>query len=234
MKHLLSLKYLLISPKLLLNSLRRTGRRNRLLALGVLVIFLAGLVFASLRLFKETEAAWWPGDGTNVWSKRQRLTVTNNSSDSLASTTTIAVTINTSDLFSTGKLQNDCDDIRIVYDTGSVQTLLDRSLSYPDGSNCTTSTATKIFFKLQSDLGSAASTTAYYIYYDSPHASVPSNPDNAFDVGAKDALLVCPFDGTTTCAASETPSLHSALETFSFGDSCYLDFLSNYKKIGTY
>ena len=48
MKHLLSLKYLLISPKLLLNSLRRTGRRNRLIALGVVAIFLVGMVFARL------------------------------------------------------------------------------------------------------------------------------------------------------------------------------------------
>ncbi|KKT37865.1 MAG: hypothetical protein UW22_C0017G0018, partial [Candidatus Gottesmanbacteria bacterium GW2011_GWB1_44_11c] len=55
-------------------------------------------------------------------------------------------------------------------------------------------------------MASSGTTTYYYIYFGNPQASAPSNTDNAFDIGAKEALLVCPFDGTTTCAAGETPS----------------------------
>src|SRR3990167_4385088 len=58
-----------------------------------------------------------------------------------------------------------------------------------------------------------------YLYSSNPQATAPSNPDNAFDVGAKDALLVCPFDGTTTCAASETPSTATGAIRYSGGKS---------------
>src|SRR3990167_10865373 len=54
-----------------------------------------------------------------------------------------------------------------------------------------------------------------YLYSSNPQATAPSNPDNAFDIGAKDALLVCPFDGSTTCAASETPSTESGAIRYS-------------------
>src|SRR3990167_4163379 len=62
-----------------------------------------------------------------------------------------------------------------------------------------------------------------YLYSSNPQATAPSNPDNAFDIGAKDAMLVCPFDGTTTCAAAETPSTETGAIRYS-GSKSALSF----------
>ncbi|MCK4816563.1 LamG domain-containing protein, partial [bacterium] len=176
----------------------------------ILVFLLALLVlFTSIRLIffapSDIEAAWSPTH--NAWARRKRLTITNDSTDSLASGTAIAVSIDTKTLYQLGKVQEDCDDIRIVHQpNSSTYTNLDRYLSVPGGVSCSTSGATKVYFQLQAALASSASSTDYYMYYDNDKASAPANSDNAFDIGSKDALLVCPFDGSTTCAAAEIPS----------------------------
>ena len=183
-----------------------TKTRRRKILFSILAIL---IVLTSIRLIffnKEAEAAWWQGSsGGSSWLKRQKVPVVNNSGDSLATNTTIAITINTKNLVNLGKLQSDCDDLRVLYQPNeSTATELDRVISYPGGGSCSTSEASKVYFKLQAALSSGSTSSDYYIYYGNDKATTPSNPDNAFDIGSANAMLVCSFDGTTTCAASET------------------------------
>ena len=188
--------------------LKRIPRRQRLIFLGAILLVLAPLIINGLLDLRnaKAEAPFWQNtSGGGSWLKRQRLTVTNNSGDSLANGTTIAVSINTKLLATSYKLQSDCDDLRVLYQPNSTTfTELDRFVSYPGGGSCGTSEASKVYFKLQSDLSNGSDSSFYYVYYGNSQATTPSNPDNAFDIGSADALLVCLFDGTTTCAAGET------------------------------
>ncbi len=191
-------------PKRLRLWITKTRRRKSLISLLALLILITGIRLIFLNP-SDIEAAWSPTH--NSWAKRKRLTITNDSTDSLASGTAIAVSIDTKELYQLGKVQEDCDDIRIVHQPdSSTYTNLDRYLSVPGSVNCGTNGATKVYFQLQAALAASASSTNYYMYYDNDKASAPANSDNAFDIGSKDALLVCPFDGSTTCAAAETPS----------------------------
>ncbi len=183
--------------------------------LFVLIILLAG---TAAWFARPTLAAWWPG-GTS-WLKRQHLTVNNNSPQALSADTTIAITIDTQTLYNQGKLKSDCSDIRIVYQPDyQTATDLDRYISYPGGGSCSTSAATKVFFKLQATLNANSSSSDYFLYYGNSGASAPLNPEHAFDIGSNAALLVCPFDGTTTCIASGSGTPASQAGAIRYSDS---------------
>lgn len=183
-------------------------RRRRFIVLGLVITIPLILAINTLLDLRNAQASWWNGtSGGGSWLKRQNVPVVNNSGDNLASGTTVAITVNTMNLVSMGKLQTDCDDLRVLYTAnGTDYTELTRFLSYPGGGSCSTSEATKVYFKLNAALNNNTTDDDYYIYYGNTQATTPSNTDNAFDLGSKDATLVCPFDGTTTCAATETPS----------------------------
>lgn len=190
------------------------------LSAGFLIVFLP-LVILTLKNAGGSRAAWWPeqADGTG-WAHRKQLTLTNDSTDSLASGTTVAVTVDTKGLYDTGRLSADCADLRVLYQpSAGSYTELDRHISYPGGMACNTSESAKVYFRLQADLASAASATTYYIYYGNTHATAPSATDDVFDVGSAQAVLVCPFDGTTACASGETPISESGAVRYSGAES---------------
>jgi hypothetical protein len=203
-----------------------TKTRRRKMLSGILTIL---IVLTSIRFVffspRNAQAAWSP-DHT-AWGKRKRAPVVNNSTDSLAADTTIAITVNTKDLVDTGKLQKDCDDLRVLYQPdSSTNTELTRYLSYPGGGSCSTSEATKVYFPLQATLASDTESTDYYIYYDNDTASAPSSTVDAFDTSNANALLVCPFDGTTDCVNStgtEQPTTESGAIRYS-GSKSALSF----------
>src|SRR3989344_344477 len=192
--------------------------RNRrfLFIASVLLVVLGAAAFLSLKYLKPAEATqWWPDGGTS-YSARKQLTVTNNSASNLSSGTTVAITINTKALYDAQKLQSDCDDLRVVYQPSNSTTAeVTRHLVYPSGTTCSTSTNTKAFFKLQATLNTTISTTDYFAYYGNTQATAPSSTDAAFNVSSATATLVCPFDGSTTCAAGETPSTESGTVRYS-------------------
>jgi hypothetical protein len=181
-------------------------KNSKLKPIFIALLFLGASLFLFLQFTKPALAGWWPGTsgGTN-WAKRQQLNLTNNSSDSLASTTTVAVTVDTKTLVATGKLRPDCNDLRIVYQpTSSTYTELTRHITYPGDLSCSTSEAAKVYFSLQSSIAATTTDSNYYLYYGNQQAEAPTSTDNAFDIGSANATLVCPFDGSTTCAAAET------------------------------
>src|SRR3989338_7838587 len=208
--------------------LKSTVRTRKRLAITLtFFIILTPLAYLTLRYALPARAVqWWP-DGGAAWSQRKQLTVTNNSAANLSSGTTVAITMNTKSLYDTGKIQSDCDDVRVLYQpSSSATTEVTRHLVYPSGTTCATSTTTKVYFKLQAALNAGANSADYYTYYNNTTASTPSSTGAAFNVGSATATLVCPFDGSTTCAAGETPSTESGAVRYG-GSKSSLSFSGN-------
>ncbi|EKD99698.1 MAG: laminin G sub protein, partial [uncultured bacterium] len=214
------IKYRIINRMLLsqwiakLNGVVRKYRKVLLpFSIGMLVILIPIAIYTVAKPSK-VQAQWWDQGGSYI--KRQQLNVVNSSAATLHANTTIAVTVNTKALVDQHLLQADCDDLRVLYQpNNATSTELTRHLVYPGGGTCASSTAAKVYFTLQADLASSGSTPYYYMYYSNSDATSPTSTDNAFDIGSKDALLVCPFEGNTTCAAGETPSTESGAVRYS-------------------
>jgi len=185
-------------------SLRKLRFRQNLLY-GLILGIAVGIAVMVFRMgVKDVQAVWSPAH--IQWMKRQQLKVVNSSTATLHQNTPIAITVDTKTLSDQHVIKSDCSDLRVTYQPDEqTSTDLTRHLVYPGNTTCSTSTATKVYFNLQADLASAATSSYYYIYYNNPSSDVPTGTDSTFDIGSKEALLVCPFNGTTTCAAAETP-----------------------------
>ena len=127
----------------------------------ILFFALAGIIFF-LKIGGKTQkvsAAWWD----DLWHYRKSIIVTNNTSFDAANIP-YKITLDTQDLISTGKLQADADDIRIVDSNGNIiRSQVEKS---------TLNTAvTKIWFEATVKSNTTAS---YYIYYGNPSASSPN------------------------------------------------------------
>jgi hypothetical protein len=206
----------------------RHRRSRKLLLFGslLLIVLIPAAIFLA-RQPQDAKASWWKGDETGSWLKRKKVPVVNNSTVTLSADTTIAITINTKEMVDQGKLKSDCSDLRVLYQpNNTTATNLPRFISYPGGGSCATAEAAKIHFSLQASLASSATSADYYIYFGNPDATTPTDSDSAFDIGSKEALLVCPFNGTTTCAAGETPSTESGAIRYS-GSKSALSFENN-------
>ncbi len=161
----------------------------------------------------EKKEDWWDVN----YHYKKRITLKNASSDSLASGIPVQVTIDTKTLYDDGKLQNDCDDLRIVYSNDDINhTELTRSYYTASGAtNCSNSQATVVTFPLQADIASGGIDDDYFVYYGNGEASSPGSGDNGYDIGDAHATLVCPFNGTTTCLDGETPTTASGAIRYS-------------------
>ncbi len=193
----------------LILKVRNNRRRLLPISAGLILVLLPILIY-SLYQSDIAEASW--SAAHQGWTKRKQLTITNNSAENLASGTTVAISVNAKDLTTQGKLQDDCDDIRILYQNGGSVTDLDRYISVPGNATCGASGAAKVHFPLQAALNAGSSDTDYYLYYSNPQASAPTGTVDTFDVGSTNALLVCPFDGTTECIngdGAEDPTAES-------------------------
>lgn len=75
--------------------------------------------------------------------------------------------LDTASLITLGSLQADCDDMRIVYDDGQTQTVLDSQIV-----DCNT-LDTSVVFQLQADIaGDTLLTNRYYLYTNNPQATI--------------------------------------------------------------
>ncbi|MCP3675673.1 MAG: hypothetical protein GY829_14545 [Gammaproteobacteria bacterium] len=75
---------------------------------------------------------------------------------------------NTQSLISAGKLQPDCDDLRVVHDSNGTLAEVDRHLI-----SCNASSS-DIRFMLQTDIADSTTDTNYYLYYGNPSANAPN------------------------------------------------------------
>ncbi|HRN71359.1 MAG TPA: hypothetical protein PLS49_09360, partial [Candidatus Woesebacteria bacterium] len=159
------------------------------------------------------------------WNLKKQLTVKNLSSVTLPANTPIQVTLNTKELFDASNLQNDCDDLRIIYSTGvGTHTELTRSYYKASGAtDCSDSTATVVTLPIQAELTAGATSGNYYLYYKNSGATNPGFGDNGYNIGDAEATMVCPFNGTTTCVDGETPSTATGALRYSGGGALSFD-----------
>jgi len=135
----------------------------------IFFLSLAGIVFFLKIGGKTTKvsAAWWD----ESWHYRKSISVTNSSGSNLTDFQ-VSISIGTSQLIADGKMQTDCDDIRITDINGNL-------LPYwiePTGPNSCNQTAdTRVWVKANSLPTSGA--TIYAYYGNSQSASVSSGTD---------------------------------------------------------
>ena len=199
--------------------------KNRRLAfyVSLAILFVLGpIIYLGLIRPWQTKAAPWATTATD-WQKRKQVTLTNNSGQTLIANTTYTITVNTKELVDAGNLQADCSDLRVYYQPNDQ---INSKLAYyfdtaAGATNCADSEATKVYFPLQANLSNNSSAIEYYLYYDSPGATSEASVD-AFDIGDKEALLVCPFNGDTQCVngdGAESPTTESGAIRYSGGKS---------------
>ncbi|MBU2543665.1 DUF2341 domain-containing protein [Patescibacteria group bacterium] len=124
-------------------------------AVFVLIVFLP-LALLRLKTPEETEAAWFD-DG---WGYRQTVAITN--AGTAQTNFQVAITLNTSALVTAGKMQSDCDDIRITDVSGKMLPIWIET-----GTNACNTTTTKIWTKIPT-LSTSGNTI--YLYYGNPSA----------------------------------------------------------------
>ena len=199
-------------------------RRPALLAAIIILVIFLPIALLGLRLTRPVLAGWWP-DGGTAWLNRKQLTLTNSSGGNLNANAVITVTVDTQSLSTLGKIKSDCSDLRIIYNPNSTTYKdLNRYIGSPAGGGCMSTTA-KISFALQAAVSNAASSTDYYLYYNNPDASTPTNDRTAFSIGSANATFVCSYDNTTTClaAGTATPTLTSGTARYA-GSKSALSF----------
>jgi len=116
----------------------------------------------------KVEASWW-NDG---WNYRKAVSISNTSGSNLTDFQ-VSLSIGTSALIASGKMQSDCDDIRITDINGNLLPFW----IHPDFP-CNTDT-TKIFVKVPSIPTSDAT---IFLYYGNTSASSNQNPLEVFDL----------------------------------------------------
>lgn len=182
-----------------------------------------------------TSSAWWTAD----YAQKKQLTVRNLSSVPLAtqSATTQQITINTKELYDAGKLQTNCEDLRVVFvatQSANMRTELPRSFYPASGAtDCSDSTATTVAFPLQEPLWAGGSDSNYEVYYGNSSATDPGYLDQGYSITRADnstasATLVCPFNGTTTCVGGETPTTQTGAIRYSGGSAMSFDGKDDY------
>lgn len=131
---------------------------------------MAGIVFF-IRIGGNTQkvsAAWWD----EMWHYRKAISITNTSGSNLTDFQ-VSISIGTSQLIAEGKMQSDCDDIRITDINGNL-------LPYwieENNPGCNQLTDTKVWLKANSLPTSGATV---YVYYGNASAETASNVTNTF------------------------------------------------------
>src|SRR4030042_2182806 len=128
------------------------SRKRLLISAAVLIFITIPIVFAPLKHARSTVAAWFD----EAWGYRQRVDITN--SGSAQTDFQVAITVDTATLIDAGKMQSDCDDIRVTDVNGKV---------LPYWIVSCDSASTKIWPKVPS-LPTTGATV--YLYYGNPSA----------------------------------------------------------------
>jgi hypothetical protein len=113
---------------------------------------------------------WW----NPAYAYRRRVTITNNAVSTMVSGYSVSLTVDAASLTSAGKLLSNGNDLRVLYQSGSNWTQLDRTIT---GVN--TSSA-QIWFETQTPIPGGSSDDNYYLYYGNPNSGHP--PANASNV----------------------------------------------------
>lgn len=163
-----------ISPISLIRRIRqirypRPSKRNRVILLAFSILILLNLSFLLLfRLFsaKKAVAAWFD----ETWGYRQRVDITN--AGTAQTDFQVAITLDTAALITAGKMQTDCDDIRVTDIGGKVLPIWIET-----GAKACNTTTTAIWTKVPSI---STTGTTVYLYYGNSSAINVQNGNNVF------------------------------------------------------
>ncbi|MFH1959580.1 MAG: DUF2341 domain-containing protein, partial [Patescibacteria group bacterium] len=149
---------------------QRRHSKNRPVLWGAVFVLIIFLPLALLRLKtpQETEAGWF-NDG---WGYRKSVAITNAGADQ--TDYQVAITLDTAALITAGKMQSDCDDIRITDHQGKV-------LPYwieESGAYACNDSDTKIWTKAPSLPTSGAT---ILVYYGNSSATSATSGDSTFE-----------------------------------------------------
>ena len=117
-----------------------------------------------------SQIGWW---NTN-FHFRSVMTIRNDMGATLSSGYTVHLNADTASLISTGKMQPNGNDLRIVYHVGSSFVELDRNIV---GIN---TNSTQIYFKIQDNIPTNTTEQNYELYYGNPSANNP--PENMSNI----------------------------------------------------
>jgi len=114
------------------------------------------------------EWAWWDGS----WAYYKQITITPADAEFIANGTTINLTIDTATLIANNKMQEDCDDLRIVFDDTNELNRVFGGYDILSGNGCNNA-YTNVYFMTVDNITSA--NTNYKVYYKNDAASNPPN-----------------------------------------------------------
>jgi len=140
-------------------------RKIMLFSLVFLVILLP-ILYLVIRYQPKIEAAWYD----DTFAYRQRVDITN--AGTAQTDFQVAIILDTATLVTAGKMQSDCDDIRVTDVSGKV---LPHWIE--TGTNACNTTTTAIWTKVPSISTSGATV---YLYYGNPSAINTQNGDRVF------------------------------------------------------
>jgi len=210
------LSFLYIMPrKSLHSSINNLSYKSLLIILFFLLISIVVLWKFVLSNHK-VEASWW-NDG---WNYRKAVSISNTSGSNLTDFQ-VSLSIGTSALIASGKMQSDCDDIRVTDINGNL-------LAYwieENNPGCNQLTDTKIWIKANSLPTSGATV---YLYYGNNSAPSAQSGDNTFEFfdDFNDGIL-----DTNKWQALTTGNLDATLYWAETGGNLQINTSPNYSTI---
>ncbi|GIW62072.1 MAG: hypothetical protein KatS3mg089_0924 [Patescibacteria group bacterium] len=149
-------------------------------------------IYTSFSQPEQSEAVWF----NDQWLYRQKVDITNSSGSNLTDFQ-VAITLNTAQMITDGKLQSDCDDIRFVNQKGDIL----HHWRIPT-TLCNTST-TKFFVRITSI---PTNGTTIFVYYGNSTAQNIEDAGKVFDRGGIRGFFYAHNSGShpTTSAAFDT------------------------------
>jgi len=174
-------KTLTTNYKLLATVLKRIRLRTWI-SIGLIAILLPLVYFVSKNP-GQSEAAWF--DTSYGFRKRVPLT---NSSGSQQTDFQVQITLDTATLISEGKMQADCDDVRVTGTGGKV-------LPYWMEPGTCNSASTLVWTKVPKIHTSG---TNVFVYYGNPSAGSGSSTQDVFIRDIESAVAAWPLDDTNT------------------------------------
>jgi len=142
--------------------------RRKIMMVSLLVMLVTlPILYLVMKYQSKVEAAWFD----DTFAYRQTVAITN--AGTAQTDFQVAITLNTSALITAGKMQSDCDDVRITDVNGKVLPFWIET-----GTNACNTTTTAIWTKVPSI---STSGTTVYLYYGNPSAINTQNGNNVFE-----------------------------------------------------
>jgi len=131
--------------------------------------------FSYPKLSSPSSKRWWDSS----YRYRIPITITNMHTGALPKGYSVNISVNTSNLFTNGKLRSDGKDLRLLWYNSSNETWLE--IDRINETNFNTED-TQIWFKTQKSISPASEDSNYYLYFDNEQANdPPTNRSKIYD-----------------------------------------------------